>query len=342
MSMRRYKCLMQGDYQLNEFNLIPIRDEDKMSIMQWRNEQIDILRQKEPLTEKKQELYFRNVVEKLFEQEKPDQLLFSFLENGNLIGYGGLVHIDWESKNAEISFLTATTRNTDRTQFINDWKTYLIILKKIAFLHLDFIKIYTYSYDIRPNLYQALLESGFTEEATLKNHICIKNKLQNVLIHSYFFDLISFRMANRDDVELYFKWANDSEVRNNSFNSAPLVYNEHCEWFFSKLLNPKCYFYLFFNSVNKAVGQVRIENTGNETVIGISVDQLYRKKLLSSKMLIKATDDYLHAHPDEKIVAYIKQENIASYKSFINAGFTDCEIVNFKEIKSYKLFKKHD
>ena len=106
---RNYKCLSQNIFSHEKYALVPIRDEDKYTIMQWRNEQIDILRQKQPLTKERQEQYFAITVANLFTQEKPEQLLFSFLENGVLIGYGGLVHIDWESKNAEIYFLMSVT-----------------------------------------------------------------------------------------------------------------------------------------------------------------------------------------------------------------------------------------
>jgi hypothetical protein len=183
---RTYKCLSQQEFVNENYKLVPIRDEDKYEIMQWRNEQIDILRQKEVLTEEKQEWYFKNVVAELFEQEKPNQLLFSFLENDILIGYGGLVHINWESKNAEISFLTVTERNVNQNQFVNDFKFYLKILKKIVESSLKFIKIFTYAYDIRPYLFQALIENDFVEEARLKKHIIIDNKSHDVIIHSYF------------------------------------------------------------------------------------------------------------------------------------------------------------
>ncbi len=338
---RKYKCLSQQEFTHESCKLVPIRDEDKYTIMQWRNEQIDILRQKEPLTKEKQEKYFEDVVAKLFEQKQPNQLLFSFLENDILIGYGGLVHIDWESRNAEISFITETKRNSDTKQFINDWNNYLRIIKKVAYLNL--IKIYTYAYDIRPNLLPILIENGFIEEARLKNHITIDNKWYDILIHSCFFDSISYRMATKDDVALYFKWANDGEVRNNSFNSTHIDYENHCKWFFSKLSSNKCHFYLFFNMQNEAIGQVRIENTGSETLIGISIDKHFRGKSLSSKMLAKATSAYLNKHSKEKIIAYIKHKNTSSYKSFISAGFIEQEVMNHNGIKSYKLFKrKHD
>jgi len=339
---RRYTCLSQQEFTNGSYKLVPIRDEDKYAIMQWRNEQINILRQKEPLTKEKQDEYFTNVVAKLFDQQQPNQLLFSFLKNDVLIGYGGLVHINWESRNAEISFITETKKNSDTKQFIKDWTHYLRIIKKVADLNLDFIKIYTYAYDIRPHLYPILIENDFVEEARLKNHIAINNQLYDVLTHSYFFDSISYRMATMDDAMLYFKWANDRDVRSNSFNSVPVEYESHCKWFFSKLTSKKCHFYLFHDAKNEPIGQVRIENIGHESLISISIDEQFRGKSLSSKMLAKATNAYLNKHSKEKIIAYIKHENASSYKSFISAGFIEQEVMNHDGIKSYKLFKgKH-
>ena len=93
--MRKYKCLSKQEYTYGLFKLVAIRDEDKLPILKMRNEQIYHLRQPEKLTIKLQEVYFKNVVSLLFDQERPNQILFSFLENGEFIGYGGLVHINW-------------------------------------------------------------------------------------------------------------------------------------------------------------------------------------------------------------------------------------------------------
>jgi len=130
--MRTYKCLNNNHFAKGKYALVTIRDEDRYAILNWRNTQIDILRQQAPLTKDQQDHYFKTTVASLFEEEKPKQILFSFLLNDKLIGYGGLVHIDWENKTAEISFLTETERNHDQETFISDWVNYLSILKTIA------------------------------------------------------------------------------------------------------------------------------------------------------------------------------------------------------------------
>lgn len=338
--LQNYKCLSEREFVLENYKLIPIRFDDRHLIREWRNQQIAILRQKEVLTREKQDAYFEQVVAKLFDEERPSQVLFSFLENGKLIGYGGLVHIDWGSRNAEVSFLTSTERAGDAEQFVQDWVRYLKILKKIASHELNFVKIYTYAYDIRPHLYKALTSSGFVEEGRLKDHVSIDGKIVDVLIHSCFLDSIDFRMANQEDALLYFKWANDVEVRKNSFHTKPISYEDHVNWFRSKLVSGNCYFYLFSNHQGVPVGQVRIESGSRETTIGISLDSAFRGKDLSRKLLKMATTDYLNQHPAEIISAYVKCENISSYKSFIAASFKQVELVSIEGSKSFKLIKE--
>jgi RimJ/RimL family protein N-acetyltransferase len=184
--MRTYKCLMVNHFKNGDYSLIPIRDEDKYPIMAWRNEQIDILRQKEILTKDQQENYFKNVVDGLFEKEQPDQILWSFLYKDELIGYGGLVHIDWEAKHAETSFLLSNNRISNIDTFKNDWSVYLQLITELAFEELGFHKIHTYAYNIRNYYFEVMYEQGFEKEGHLKDHILINNQLTDILILSKF------------------------------------------------------------------------------------------------------------------------------------------------------------
>ena len=182
MQSRSYKCLQVQTFQLGIHQLVPIRDEDKYLILKWRNEQLYHLRQAAPLSIEDQEKYFKQTVSNLFEQEKPSQLLFSYLENGVCIGYGGLVHINWRDKYAEISFVMDTALEKEFFQF--HWTKYLTILEKIAFEGLNFHKVFTYAFDLRPHLYQAVLSNGFFEETRLKEHCLFNNQFIDVVIHS--------------------------------------------------------------------------------------------------------------------------------------------------------------
>jgi RimJ/RimL family protein N-acetyltransferase len=182
--MNFYKALNRQNFSRGTFSLVPIRYEDRMDIMKWRNEQIYHLRQDIPLTEKDQEVYFKTVVEKLFNQKDPKQLLFSYLEDDICIGYGGLVHINWIDKNAEISFVMNTILEKD--YFSKHWRIFLELIEEVAFTELDLHKIYTYAFDLRPNLYTPLEDSGFRKEAALKRHCFFKGEFKDVIIHAKF------------------------------------------------------------------------------------------------------------------------------------------------------------
>jgi RimJ/RimL family protein N-acetyltransferase len=177
-----YKVLKKQAYQFGNFQIVPIRFQDKYDIMKWRNEQIYHLRQQKPLTEADQNLYFDTVVSKLFDQEYPNQILFSYLEGEKCIGYGGLVHINWVDKNAEISFIMAT--NLEQEFFKIHWVNYLNLIEKAAFQDLNLHKLYTYAFDIRPHLYEAIESAGFKKEAILKEHCFFEENFKNVIIHS--------------------------------------------------------------------------------------------------------------------------------------------------------------
>lgn len=180
--MAEYRCLTQQTFTQGSYALVPIRMDDRWDIRRWRNEQIYHLRQAKPLSEQDQDNYFKNVVAKLFEQELPGQILMSLLKDGHLIGYGGLVHINWTDRNAEVSFLIDT--QLEREHFAECWATYLQLLPQLAFGELRLHKIYTYAFDIRPQLYPVLEANGFRREATLAEHCLFEGEYKDVVIHS--------------------------------------------------------------------------------------------------------------------------------------------------------------
>ncbi len=180
--MKYYRVLNQQVYQEGDFSLVPIRQEDRYDIMRWRNEQIYHLRQSKPLTQTIQDRYFSEVVDQLFDEDQPEQILFSFLEGDQCIGYGGLVHINWFDRNAEVSFVMDTSLEADF--FAQHWKTFLKLLEKVAFTQLRLHKIFVYAFDLRPHLYRVLEEAGFFPDAQLKEHCYFNDKFIDVVIHA--------------------------------------------------------------------------------------------------------------------------------------------------------------
>jgi hypothetical protein len=180
--MRSFKQLENQFFAKGVFKLVPIRNEDRFDIMNWRNQQIYHLRQKQKLSEEDQNKYFDTVIKNIFIDQKPNQILFSLLEGDLCIGYGGLVHVNWTDKNAELSFVMNTI--LEKTHFERYWGIFLELIEKVAFDGLKFHKIFTYAFDLRPKLYLALEKSDYKLEAKLSEHCFIDEKYMDIVIHS--------------------------------------------------------------------------------------------------------------------------------------------------------------
>ncbi len=338
--MRNYKCLKNQVFENENFGLIPIRDTDKYDILEIRNSQIEHLRQDKPLTKENQENYFANVVSKLFDEEKPTQLLFSFLKNDEFVGYGGLVHINWIDKNAEISFIMKTEIQAKNFEIF--WINYLELLEKMAFQELNFHKIYTYAFDIRPKLYLALEKSGFNQDARLKEHCLFNDKFIDVVIHSKINSNLKFRKAEKSDCKIYFEWTNDKSVREQSFNSDEVLFENHEKWFLNKIEDKSCIMLVFQNENNQNIGQVRIQKTkNNSAIIGVSVSNEFRGKGFAKQIIEMASRNFLNQNPDFEISAFIKEGNLGSKKAFENANFEFKEKLNYENFMSFHYIKNN-
>ena len=180
--MNSYKALNKQIFTFGEYSIVPIRYKDRYDIMQWRNEQIYHLRQASPINMEQQDRYFDQVISELFEQERPNQILFSYLKEGECIGYGGVVHINWIDKNAEVSFIMNTVLERENFEF--HWSNFLGMLEDIVFNELKFHKLYVYAFDVRPHLYECLKKNNYFKDAVLREHCFFNGDFLDVVIHS--------------------------------------------------------------------------------------------------------------------------------------------------------------
>jgi len=315
--MESYKVLNKQQFNLGDYYLVPIRYIDRYLIMNWRNDQLFHLRQKEPLTKEIQDQYFKEVVNIEKTQNYPDQILFSLLRNDKCVGYGGLVHIDWLNKNAEISFVIETYNSTNN--FVSIWVVFLTLLKQIAFKEISLHKIYTYAFDLRPKLYEALTISGFSFEGRLKDHVLLNSDYYDVVYYSLINPLLdlNIRDIKESDFSLLLNWRNDEQVLKNSFDSNIIDEEEHRVWFNFKLSDTNTKVFIFETKQNKPIGQVRLEKENDQWLIDYSVDSNFRGIGLGFLILNKVINFF----GNEKFIAKVKSENTASIKTFEKLGF---------------------
>jgi RimJ/RimL family protein N-acetyltransferase len=329
--MPEYKILKEQIFSSDNYKIVPIRYEDRMLIMKWRNEQIYHLRQSKPLTESDQENYFSNVVSKLFAQESPQQVLFSYLENDECIGYGGLVHINWIDKNAEISFVINST--LEKSNFHKHWGIYLDLIEQVAFHELKLHKIYTYAFDLRPHLYEAIEAKGYLKEAELKEHCSFHEEFKSVIIHSKIVSSLLLRGATTEDCLLFFEWANDGDVRKNSFSPEKIEWKNHVTWFDSKLNNDQSKLYVLMNN-NIPLGQVRLDKEGEFWIVDYSIDKKYRGKGLGKEIIKLISKTGIRP-----IKAVVKTNNESSLRAFKINSFSRQE-EQYKGEKVYAFYKQ--
>lgn len=145
------------------------------------------------------------------------------------------------------------------------------------------------------------------------------------------------RRAIKSDVDLYFRWASDPEVRKQSFNQGTIDYDDHVRWFSNRLQDQNTQLYLFEDEAGSVVGQLRFQIIDKEHVVGINVDAAHRGRGYAPEIIRLGTSDFLKHHPNVIPVAYIKKENEASYRSFLSAGYSlNSEIVQ-EGLMVYKL-----
>ena len=310
----KYKVLNKINFSQEEYKITPIRNQDRYDIMKWRNEQMFHLRQTNLLSKKDQDHYFNTEVKSLYEQERPRQLLFSFLKEDQCIGYGGLVHIDWAKKKAEISFLMDST--LEDFFFESLWATFLNLIETVAFDHLNFHKIFTYSYAVRPRLYPVLKRQSFIAEEQRKNAIEINNKWEDILIHTKFRDKLSYKSATLKDSKQLYEWANELTTRKNSINKKIINWDHHQDWFKTKLAAKEVSKIFIFFVVNP-VGVLRLDKINEAEIISFSIDKKYRGKGYGFRMINQILNDF----PASNFIAEVVGKNESSHKIFIKNGF---------------------
>jgi RimJ/RimL family protein N-acetyltransferase len=184
LGLYRYKTLPSAQYAEADLDLKPVQPSDIEAIRVWRNAQLKVLRQKEAISKPEQKRYFRNQVFADYPKVHPRQILFSIRESGQLIGYGGFVHIDWSNQRAEISFLLDPRISEGTKRYDSIFKLTLRILKRIAFSDLKLNRLFTETFSGRSSHVEVLVSSGFVEEGRLREHIFHDGKFLDSQIHA--------------------------------------------------------------------------------------------------------------------------------------------------------------
>ena len=135
--------------------------------------------------------------------------------------------------------------------------------------------------------------------------------------------MLVLRKVNVDDSKIIFDWRNDDLTRNMFRTSERVEYEEHCKWFAAMLKNANRCLYVCELGEGEPIAVVRFDVEGRSAELSINLSPLERGKGLAPQCLALAKDYFEKQYPSvSKLIAEIKNLNIASRKSFEKVGFT--------------------
>lgn len=144
---------------------------------------------------------------------------------------------------------------------------------------------------------------------------------------------LCLRKVNKDDIMITFHWANDIELRKNSFKGNFISLSNHIEWINNKINN--CEHYYIMEKNNEAIGQIRLDIVDEEFIINYSIDCKFRGKGYGKRIILLIEEKLLEKHSRFKLIAKVKETNIASINIFRS--------LNYKEVfedEMYKFYKE--
>jgi RimJ/RimL family protein N-acetyltransferase len=136
--------------------------------------------------------------------------------------------------------------------------------------------------------------------------------------------LLKLRKVREEDCELLWEWANDPIVRNYSFSSEPISWEEHLRWFNSKLNSSRCHHFIALNKQDEYIGQIRFDvNDELQSIVSISLANNHRNQGYGKLILEIGIEELSNYILVKNIQAFIKPENITSIKLFKSIGFAE-------------------
>jgi len=131
------------------------------------------------------------------------------------------------------------------------------------------------------------------------------------------------REAKWEDMEQLFLWANDKEVRKNSFSMEPISYEEHQEWYEKKLEEESTQMYILCDG-SLEVGSLRLEYDAQGAEISYSIASEYRGHGYGKELISLAEQEvrrWAEMSGKAVIKAQVKPGNQASKRIFTEAGY---------------------
>lgn len=197
---------------------------------------------------------------------------------------------------------------------------YLANIKTIYWLgHCDDVDVTEFSKALRKFLSGEELRDYSARAFDLVDGLGAQRVVNKLL--TYDEEALNARPVNKNDEFLLFCWANDPEVRANSFSQNLINLEEHHFWFKSCLKNSNCKFYIVEGINHAPIGQVRFQKEDDKWLLHYSLSASFRGKCKSKSVLLAAMTTFFNDVGNVSIQAKVKDHNVRSIRVFQSLGF---------------------
>ncbi len=148
---------------------------------------------------------------------------------------------------------------------------------------------------------------------------------------------VKLRDMCESDRQILWEWANDIQVREVSFSSDPITWDDHVHWFSTKLIDPNSQLYIATDANDLSIGQVRFDMHNQEATISISIDRQFRHQGYGHKIIQLAVARICLDSGVKIVHAYIKLNNQSSVRAFEKAGFQHIRTVGIQGHQAIQL-----
>ncbi|MEH1960629.1 MAG: UDP-2,4-diacetamido-2,4,6-trideoxy-beta-L-altropyranose hydrolase [Nostoc sp.] len=185
--------------------------------------------------------------------------------------------------------------------------------------------------EIASRVAQLLITIGMREKMTTHSQELVDGQGSSRVLSYLKDNFFQLRSVQQDDCRLLWEWSNAPEVRAVSFSSKSILWEDHVQWFKSKLINPNCIFYIAINKNDVPIGQIRYDIENHEATVSMSIDPKFRNQNYGSSLIKLACKQLFSDSDITRINAYIKSSNQASVRAFSKAGFQSIGITTLQE-----------
>lgn len=147
----------------------------------------------------------------------------------------------------------------------------------------------------------------------------LKKTIERIAIESS----LGLRKATKEDEMTTFEWANNKEIRANSFSTEPIPLNNHISWFSNKISDSSC-LYLILHEENEPIGSIRFDIQETVAKISYLIDPRHFNKGYGNvlmKMGLKELATRFTIREISEVHGDVFPNNVASIRTFERFGF---------------------